>query len=386
MNLLPFSLFPTAIFLAGWLCCGLRVMAESEPVACRVEGDRIIFPAEAPQRATLTTVPAAEHAGGARRANGRLMWNEETTVRVYSPVAGRVTVINAKPGDVVELGAPLARLDSPDFGQAQADARKAAADLLLAERTLARVRELFEHGAAARKDLEAAENAHAGAQSERQRAAARLAMFGATDTEKVDGIFVLKAPLAGVVAEKNLNLGQELRPDLMLANAPQLFTPQFVISQPRQLWVTIDLAETDLAEVGSGANLRVRSRAFPGRVFDGKLENIGSSLDPATHTVRARGVVENPSRLLRAEMFVTVEFDAAGVAGVDVPAGAVFMKGDRQFVYIEEKPGTFLRCAVEAGGEQDGKILISRGLQAGQRVVTDGSLLLDGIRSDAGEK
>ena len=72
------------------------------------------------------------------RLSGRLTWNDDVTVRIFTPFAGRVRKITADIGQAVEKNAPLVEVESPDFGQAQADARKAEGDLKLAARSLAR--------------------------------------------------------------------------------------------------------------------------------------------------------------------------------------------------------------------------------------------------------
>jgi cobalt-zinc-cadmium efflux system membrane fusion protein len=311
------------------------------------------------------------------------VWDDETTVRVYSPVAGRVVAITATLGERVAKDAVLVRIDSPDFGQAQADVRKANADALLAARTLARTKDLFEHGAVARKELEAAEDAQAGAESEQQRATARLKLYGAAGGD-VDGWFALRAPLAGTLVEKNVNPGQEVRPDQQLANAPQLFAPLWVISDPTRLRVLIDAPERELAVLRPGVPMTVRSLAIPDQAFAGQIDGVSDSLDATTHMVTVRGRVENPERRLKAEMFVTVEFTVDAPPGVEVPIKAVFMKNERHFVYVEEQAGTYARHEVELGPEHDGKILVRNGVAAGQRVVTEGGLLLDEVRADAG--
>jgi cobalt-zinc-cadmium efflux system membrane fusion protein len=352
-----------------------------------VAGDRVTFPANAPQRSTLTVAAVEPQAREVHHVTGRLTWDEDATVRIYTPVAGRVVSVDAALGDRLAAGAPLARLDSPDFGQAQADAHKAAADLLLAERTLTRTKDLFEHGAAPRKDLEAAENAQAGAQSEQQRALARLAQYGAPAEGPVDGLFTLRTPLAGVVVEKNLNPGQEVRADMQLANAPQLFVPQFVISEPRRLWVLLDITEMDMNLLQPGQALRIRTRAFPGRTFDGRLESVGPSLDPATRTVRARGAVDNAGLLLKAEMYVDVEIDApdAGGAAVAIANTAVFTKEGKHYMFVETAPGSFERREVEPGPESGGRILVLRGLKADDRVLIEGGLLLEALLEAGGK-
>src|SRR5262249_60679254 len=139
---------------------------------------------------------------------GRLAWDENVSVRVYSAFSGRVTDVIVQPGDRVESGAVLARIASSDYARAEADAHKAASKLRLGERTLARVRDLQEHGAAAMKELEVAEAEYAAAGSEDERARARLSAYG-DPGGAVDGSFALRAPIAGVVVERNLGPGQE---------------------------------------------------------------------------------------------------------------------------------------------------------------------------------
>src|SRR5262249_19183304 len=187
-----------------------------------------------------------------------------------------------------------------DLGQAQADVRTADGAERLAESNLARLRELYDHGAAPRKDVDAAEAESARAASERARARARLASYGA-GADSVDGVFLLRSPIAGTVVERNVTKGQEVRPDQMLANAPQLCSPLLVLSDPSRLWIQIDAAETQLACLTPGAPLRLATSAFPGRSFAGRLDLVSESIDPVTHTVKARGTVPNPGRRLKAD-------------------------------------------------------------------------------------
>ena len=383
MSLRLTHFFPTAAALTLLLAACTKLPEPTDAAAPKVTGDRITFPAGSPQRAAIASVAAEQRGPEIHRLPGRLVWDEDLTVRIYSPVAGRVSSVSVALGDLLEKDAPLVNITSPDFGQAQADLRKANADLLLAGRTLARAQDLFEHGAAARKDVETAENLLAGAESEQQRASARLKMYGA-DAGGVDSLFILRSPVGGTLVEKNVNVGQEVRPDQLLANAPQLFAPLCVVSDPAHLRVVIDASERELALLRPGVAVVVRSMAIADRTFGGRIDGVADSLDPATHMVTVRGRVENPDRLLKAEMFVTVEFTLDGPPGADVPAKSVFMKNERHFVYIEEQTGVFSRHEVELGAEHDGKLLVRSGVIAGQRVVTEGGLLLDEVRADAG--
>ncbi len=137
----------------------------------------------------------------------------------------------------------MAEIDSPDFAQALANARTAVGNLAAADKAYSRSKELLAHGAAAAKDVEAAEAAYVAARAERDRAEAVLANYGGSD-KSTNAVYILRSPIAGVLVDKNINPGQELRADLMLANAPTLFAPSFIVSDPTKLWLQLDVAES----------------------------------------------------------------------------------------------------------------------------------------------
>jgi cobalt-zinc-cadmium efflux system membrane fusion protein len=354
-----------------------------EPPAPKVEGETVSFAANAPQLAFITAQTSQPRTTTVTHLTGRLYWNDDQTVRIFSPVAGRVTAIRADLGDTLAADAPLAEIDSPDFSQALANARTAAGNLAAADKVFARSKELKQNGAAAQKDVEAAEAAYVAALAERDRAESVLANYGGSD-KSTNSIYILRSHLAGVLVEKNINPGQELRADLMLANAPNLFAPSFVVSDPARLWLQLDVPEPDLASIRPGLQLRVTStNALPGRVFEGTIDKIADTLDPLTRTVKVRGIVNNPDKLLKAEMYVQADVlaDPAAVsqAGVEVSAKALFMKGDDSYVFLEESPGRFHRVRVKVGVEKDNRVPVLEGVSAGQKVVIEGALLLQAL-------
>ena len=346
--------------------------AVDDPPEPKVDGEKVTFISGAPQLSSLTVETAEPRTLSITHLTGRLYWNDEVTVRVFTPVAGRVKSILADLGQPMVCGAPLAEIDSPDFGQALANARTSVGNLAAADKAFSRAKLLLEHGAAAQKDVEAAEAAYVAARAERDRAEAVLANYGGSD-KNTNEVYLLRSPLAGTLVDKNINPGQELRADLMLANAPALFAPLFVVSDPTRLWLQVDVAESDLVSLQPGQQLRISSRAFPGRVFEGLVEKIGDTMDPGTRTVKVRSLVRNPDKLLKAEMYVMVDVvrDTGGLAkaGVEVPSKAIFMKDDDSYLFIEQTPGQFVRQKVVLGIEQDGKVPVFQGVSAGQKVV-----------------
>ncbi len=372
------TLFALAAGVGG---CNSNHNAEEAP-AVKVAADTIVMTTNCPQLAQLAVEPV-----GAKQAvfvplTGRLVWDENVTVRVFTPFAGIVRRLMVEVGEGATKGSPLAQIQSADFGQAQAEARKAASDFRLAERNLTRLRDLFEHGAAPKKDLDAAEADYDRAQAEKDRASSRLAIYNCK-ADSPDQVFLLPSPLDGVVVEKNVTSGQEVRPDQMLANLPQFTAPLFVVSDPRKLWVWLDVTEIQLALVHQGQELTIRSKAFPTRTFKGTLDLIGDSLDPTTRTVRARGTVQNPEKLLKAELYVTVEIPDAVPVSLQVPSKAVFLRGNQYCVFLEQGPGRFQRQPVKLGSEREGKVAVLDGLKEGQRLVTEGCLLLQSVMDNA---
>jgi len=361
--------------------------ASNETPAPTVSGNKIVFPPGSMDEASIKIFTVAPRTAIANHVAGHLVWDEDLTVRVYTPVTGRVREILVHVGETVQAGAVLARLDSPDFGQAQADAHKAAADLTLASRNLDRLRELYDHGAVAKKEVDEAEDSFESARSEQQRATARLVLYGEKDANVVDGSYGLSTPIGGVVVDRNVNVGEELRPDLMLANDPRFVAPQFIVSDPRKLWVALDATETELPFLKVGQPLKIRSRAYPDHVFDGTIETIGSALDPSTRTVKIIGVVENADLLLKAELYVDVEIGALPNVsdGVVIDSSAVFSREGHSCVFLEIAPNTYEVHQVNVETENAGEIVVRNGLSIGQHVVSDGRLLLQSLLEDGGK-
>jgi membrane fusion protein, heavy metal efflux system len=369
--------------LAGMLGCSKEKPATFErPPDPKVDGVKVVFLTNAPQLGSISVQTVQARTMAVTHVTGRLYWNEDTTVGVFTPVAGRVTNIRVDLGQRISVGTPLAEIDSPDFAQALANTRTAVGNLAAADKAYTRSKELLEHGAAAVKDVEAAQAAFVAAVAERDRSEAVLANYGGSD-KSTNSVYILRSPIAGDLVDKNINPGQELRADLMLANAPNLFAPSFVVSDPTKLWLQVDVTESDLPYLQPGERLQISSRAFPGKVFDGELDRIGETMDPSTRTVKVRGIVNNPDKLLKAEMYVLVDVvqapAQAGRLGVEVSSKALFMKGDDSFVFLEDSPGTYERKQVKVGVEQDNKVPVYEGISPGQKVVIEGALLLQAL-------
>lgn len=370
---------------AGLLCAALvgalalsacsKDEANPAPEEPKVQGEAVSFPASMKSLTGISTEVVQQGANLTLTLPGRLGWNEDRTVRVYSPFAGRVSAILVQPGKTVTAGQALAQLQSADFGSAQAEARKASADAALAKQNLARQKELYEAGVTARKDYEQSQADAARAGAELERTTARLKVYGA-GAASVDQTFALKSPIAGLVVEKNINPGMEFRPD-------QASTPLFVVTDPSQLWATLDANEVDLGRFKPGNEVKLTSTAYPDEVFKGKVIQTADFIDPTARTVKVKVAVPNTDRRLKAEMFVTAALQLDAMKGLVVPSKAVFLQGVKQFVFVKTGERQYLRRAVKVGTQFGQSTEIVEGLKANEMVVVEGNLYLQDILQSA---
>lgn len=366
-----------AALAGGWLLAAPRIQAASqakEPAASPVPpivGDKgtVRFFPDAPQLSAIRVNPAPEMPVPiAEPLNARIAYNENVTARVSSPVAGRVVSITSQAGDTVKAGAVLVTIDSPDLAAAVSDVQKARADEARKKAAYDRSRDLLEGGVAARKDVESAAADYEQAQSESRRAALRLRNIAPGGAE--DGRFALRSPVTGVVADRRVNPGMEVRPDLP--------DPLFVVSDTSRLWVLVDLPERQLGKVQPGKPVSVQVDAYPDERFQARIEKIGEFLDPATRRIQVRCVVENRAHRLKPEMYarVTLLSDAERTA-VRIPNTAIVTQGLYSYAFVQKEPGLFERRRITLSVQDRDYSYVAEGLASGERVVTSGALLLN---------
>ncbi len=297
----------------------------------------------------------------------QLALDEDHTVRVASPVSGRVRTLDAAPGDRVAAGGALAHIVSSDVAQAQSDLQRASATLTTALTSLARARDLFAHHIIAQRDLQQALNDSAQARAERDRAQARVQQLGTGPD--VGEEYVLRAPIGGDVVDRVANPGMEVRPDLP--------APLFTVSRLDTLWLTASVYERDLNTVRRGQRVLFTSEALPDRTIAARIVHVSSALDPVTRTATLRALVPNASRALHPLMFGEVRIIAPDSSGLPVvPTLALVTQGDATVVFVQTGPGRFALRPVHVTNDDGQTAVVIDGLRPGEVIVTRGSLLL----------
>jgi membrane fusion protein, copper/silver efflux system len=176
------------------------------------------------------------------------------------------------------------------------------------------------------------------------------------------------APQDGEILERNAINGMRAGPGDVL----------FRIADHRLVWVLIDVAERDLAQIGAGTKVTIRPRALPARSFAGAAVLVYPHLNSQTRTARIRVEVPNPDEVLRPEMYVDAEIETGTADPVlAVPESAVLDSGTRQAVLIDKGEGRFEPRDVKLGRRGGGHVEIVEGLAEGEAVVTSANFLID---------
>jgi cobalt-zinc-cadmium efflux system membrane fusion protein len=299
---------------------------------------------------------------------GRVGFDEDHTQRVASPIDGRAVAILVKLGDKVRAGQPLIQLSSPNVGLIQADAQKAMSDLTVAEKSIERVHKLQAEGAVADKEVALVESEHRKARADYARATAQLKALGVSPTDPAVNV-ALRAQISGLVVERNVLVGQEVRADQT--------TPLLTISSLDTVWVQAEAYEQDLSLVAEGDTVTIRVPAYPGETFTGKVGHVGDVVDPATRTVKVRCLADNKAHRLKPEMFAKVDVvNAAGHKLILIPASSVLNDGDKSIVIVASEGNVFRQRNVEVGPELEGKVRILSGLRAGEKIVAQGAIFM----------
>ncbi|MFZ6773324.1 efflux RND transporter periplasmic adaptor subunit [Undibacterium sp. SXout7W] len=353
------------------------VTATEKPIADETKNKPVLgsvsYPVNAPQLASIKVAALSEVSLPVADAmNGKLTYDENVTARINSPVLGRVVSSFAEIGDHVEKNKSLVLLDSPDLATADADLAKAKADESRKKLAYERSKNLLEHEVIASKDMESAAADYLQAAAETKRASLRMRNLNASGNE--NGKFALKAPIAGVIADKQINPGMELRPD-----APGAL---FVISDLTRLWCIVDVSERYIGSIKTGQKIALTFDAYPEQVFDAVVDKVGLVLDASTRRIQVRAQLSNTEMKLRPEMFAKVSFLSENDKKVmEIPNAALIVEGLYHYVFIEKSEGVFLKKKINilrkgrdvSYAETDA----DSGLNKGQRIVTDGALLLN---------
>lgn len=288
-------------------------------------------------------------------ATGVVSSQEEA--RLSFKTGGIIQSLSVDAGDRVKAGQVLAVLDSTELNAGQ---RQAEASADKAKRDLERAEKLFQQGLIAEQLVQDARTQLAVAES--SRAAAR---FNQRQS-------VLVAPGPGVVLQR-------------LAQAHELAAPGapvLVVSRDDLGWVLrVGLDDRAAVRVHAGDPARVTLSAWPGRVIETRVREVGAAADPRTGTTSASITLPVTSGLTYLAGQVgeaRIQSRETESPALSVPLGAVIEgSGHEASVYVIDAKGLAQRRHVSTGDIRDGQVAVTGGLTAGERVVSEGAAWLN---------
>ncbi|MGA2296180.1 MAG: efflux RND transporter periplasmic adaptor subunit [FCB group bacterium] len=145
------------------------------------------------------------------------------------------------------------------------------------------------------------------------------------------------------------------------------------------VWLISDVPESQLQEVQFGEDVDIVFNAFPQTTLVGKVVSIGDIIDPTTRTVKVRIIMNNYKGELIPGMFASVEFGDPIDSVFVLPTSSVITVEGKDYIFIEEQPGEFTRREVNIKRSSSNTIIITHGLKNGEKVVSQGAILLKGL-------
>ena len=308
---------------------------------------------------------------------GKILPNENRLAHLSARVSGHIVVVYANLGDRVKEGDQLLLLDSPAFGAAQLEYRKAKTTLHVTEKALERAKALLDRGAIGAGEHQRREADYENARADLHEAEEKLHLLGMTERE-IERLAAktlphaevarvsLRAPFAGEVIERNATIGEVIDPNKML----------FTVADLSTVWVRADFPEQQAGRLKTGLTIEVRVSAYPDTMFQGAITYVGAVIDPTTRTVTARAEVSNPEGRLRPEMFAEVTLVTDEQSVLSVPRAAVQQVGSRTVVFVVRGSSRFESREVTLGQASSEYVQVVTGLTLGDEVVTQGSYAL----------
>jgi len=316
-----------------------------------------------------------------RAAVGGIDYDEDLSVQVFSPYAGKIITAFANLGDKVQKGQPLYTIDSPDLLQAESALIGAAATFALTSKELARARDLYGANGVSARETEQATSDQQTAEGALKAARDAVRLFGKTEAEidrivatrRIDPALVVVSPLTGRVTARNAQPGLLVQP----GNAPA----PYAVADLSIKWMVANVTESDSPLFHVGQPVQAGVMAYPDRVFEGKISRLGAVVDPNTHRLMVRCEIADPKYELRPGMVASFAIRVQDpTESVAIPMNGVVREGDGTMTaWVTTDRRRFMQRIVKVGLQRDGRYQVLDGLKRGELAVANGAVFLSNI-------
>lgn len=309
---------------------------------------------------------------------GRVEADETRVARAGSPVTGRIVELEVLEGETVRRGQVLATLTSTELSTAQLAYLRGLSQQALAESAAARARQLFEAEVIGQAELQRRESERLQANADLSAARDQLKVLGMPEaaitrlarTRQVDSAAQIVSSIDGIVLDRTVTAGQVVQP------ADKVY----IVADLSSVWLVADVPEQSAGVLAVGKTVSAEIPALPGRRIEGQLTFVSATVNPDTRTVRVRMDLPNPTREFKPAMLATMLLQGPPSVRPVVPSAAVVREENRDHVFVQTGPTTFVLRRVTLGAEQAGTRVVTDGLAAGEPIVADGAFHLNNER------
>ena len=300
---------------------------------------------------------------------GQVDFNQDNVIKIYPLISGNINGIDVVLGDYVHQGQVLGVIKSAEMAGYSNDVTNAETNLSLAEKNLAKTKDMYKSGLASITDSIGAEVAYQQAKSSLEKVNRVLKLNGGSS----NGDYIVKAPISGFIVEKGVNNGSNIRTD----NGSDLFT----ISDLKNVWVWANVYESNISAVHIGSNVSVTTISYPGKVFEGKIDKVMNVLDPTNKVMKVRVALDNADYALKPQMFASVTVtNKEDKQALCISSGALIFDHSQYFVLVYKSNSDIEIKPVQIINTIGDKTYILSGLNEGDRVIASQALLIyDGL-------
>jgi membrane fusion protein, heavy metal efflux system len=259
--------------------------------------------------------------------SGKITFNEDNVAKIFPLVSGHVSEVKVSLGDYVEKGKVLAIIRSSDMANYFNDFKSSQSELAITKKNLEVTGNMRTSGVSSEKDYLVAQNEYEKALSQYNKMKEVLKINGSSfsTNDSTGSGYVIKSPISGFIAEKNVTVGMDIRPD---AN-DNLFT----ISDLKVVWAIANVYETDISKISLGSFARATTLSYPDRIFRGKVEKISNVLDPETKVMNVKIRLENMDYALKPGMFAHIVIPiAANKKMLAVKSNTIIFEDNKSYV------------------------------------------------------
>ena len=304
--------------------------------------------------------------------------DERRLARVSAPVAGRIVELEVAEGQQVLRGQVLATIHSTELASAQSAFLKAQTQKQLAERAVARARQLLDAGVIGSAELQRREAELEQANAEVSSSEAQLRVLGMTEEaiarltagRSVNPITQIRSTIDGTVLERKVTIGQVV----------QAAETVCLVADLSSVWVVADVPEQSAGAIAAGKTVDAGMPAFPGLKIAGVLSYIGVVVNPETRTVRVRMDLPNPDRRFKPAMLATMALMDGAERRRVVPLDAIVRENNEDNVLLETAPSRFLLHRITLGGDTAEGRVLEAGLGESDRIILDGAFHINNER------